>query len=529
MRLVSVLALMTSSLALAACGGGGGGGAMNLLNGGNAVGGTKDTAAAIVAANRFSVCGIDQTGCIPITGGDGSVVTVKDSDGDGVPDGEDGNDGDGDTGSGAGGNTTTYVAGNKTIALEKFVLDKPTNPKVPAISQVTALATPTFAATENAILSVNKPKSLKYTIDTKSTHNSFWAVPEEMPESIVHTRDLRWIGYGHTTVNMNVPANYNIVDTQGNPVRWDATKGRLIYTVPHTTADASFNAGDIVDHKEDFYWNQLTTYMGSKANGGSKGNYREYWNKNSDPANTRDEELQVWAWKDSYAVKYQNGLEPKQQAWSFGGKATQVMAAGKSRYGGRFVGSAKTEGWKQLTNSDINPNASWMVQGRTDIIADIDNSTIKGTLSPESWTSEQKDGVLYTWYTQEAARVTPGNITRPASVGTAAAPDYYQIYGSKVTIDGTIVANGTGTTAVKNVFEGTATLTGDFKSTDNPVYGGFFGTDRDEVTGIFNVAGTVKDPVGGSTGNVNQKEATISINGAFNGACQVSPGYTCPP
>jgi C-lobe and N-lobe beta barrels of Tf-binding protein B len=525
MRLVPVLALMTSAFALAACAGGGGG-----LSGSGTL-----SAAGMVASNGSGVCTIQQTGCL-VTPPGGTTTTIVDTDGDGIADGKDGTDGDGDTGSGAGGNTTGHVKGNRTIALEKFVLDKPTDPKIPSISQITSELTPTYELTEAAVMSTSKPKTLKFTIDTKSANNATWAIPAEMPENPVGTRDLRWIEYGHTTV---APASFNIVDTAGNPVVYDPVKKAFVYTVAHVTADGSHSPNDIVEHYEDdFYWNQMIPYMGTKANGGIGDKYREYWLKNADTTVNRDEALQVWNWKNSYTVNYHNdigGSAAKQQAWSFGGKAaTNMQATGKARYGGRFVASAKTSGFEAKVGSKVDPNALWMVQGRSDVIADFDQSTIRGTLSPETWTSEQEK-TWYTWYTKEAEFNTAGNIVGTASIGTPAQPDYYDIYGTKITVDGKIVAGDTTTTSggvvtpVKNLIEGTAKLSGKYQSGDNPLYGGFFGTNGDEMTGIFNVNGTTKELVGGSTGNTNQKESTLTINGSFNGLCAASPGFTCPP
>jgi C-lobe and N-lobe beta barrels of Tf-binding protein B len=494
---------------------------MSLLQGGSIVGGAKDSAAAVVASTN-GVCGVNQQGCIPIIT---PATTTPPADPATT------------TGSAVGGNTTTNVAGiktNKTIAIQAFDLDTPTDANTPAMSQITSALTPTFAATEAALMSNTKPKSLKFVINTNSASNGNWAVPVEMEEYAVGTRDLRWIYHGHTTIDFTNPAAYSILDTNGNPVRFDFAKAAFVYTAAGVTPTGSYNIGDPVDHvNNDFYWNQITPYMSSKANGGFQDKYREYWAKKGPSSGNRDEEMQVWSWKNSYSVKYQNNIgggAPKQQAWSFGGNAATAMpASGKARYGGRFVGTSKTEGWTQQDNSKVNPNALWMVQGRSDVIANFDTSTIHGELSPESWTSEQ-DKKWYTWYTQEAS--SPGNMPGKPSVGTAAAPDYHQIYGTKIILDATIVADGTGTPtspAVKNKFEGTTTLTNNFKPTDNPLYGGFFGANGNEVTGIFNVNGTTKELIGGTTGNVNQKEATITINGTFNGQCAPSPGFTCPP
>ena len=64
------------------------------------------------------------------------------------------------------------------------------------------------------------------------------------------------------------------------------------------------------------------------GNGGA-GTYNEYRAISNDGGQERDEELQVWAWNDSYATQYRNasgGGEASQQAWSFGGNKTALAS-----------------------------------------------------------------------------------------------------------------------------------------------------------------------------------------------------------
>jgi hypothetical protein len=517
MRLVPVFALMTSAFALAACAGGGGG--------------AGELSAAGIRASKGSVCGVLEKDCIPPSKG-GGTTSAPDSDGDGIPDSEELPE-DGGIGGGAGGNNTVHKTGNKTIALEKFVLDVP-DPKKgkTAISQITSELKPTFVDTEADVMANTKSKSLKFSVNTNSDHNGQWAIPAELPLHAVGTRDLRWIWYGHTTVP---PASFNIRDQFGNAVVYSPALWAFVYNVD--APDGSYLKGDQVEHfTDDFYWNQITPYMGSKANGGAKDNYTEYFLKSDNTKLNRDEALQVWNWKNSYAVNYHNDiglLESKQQAWSFGGnEATNMKTSGKSRYAGRFVATAKTEGFGAPDGAKINPNALWMVEGRTDLKVDFDNSSIDGTLSPETWTSKQEKH-WYTWWTSEAGRPTAGNAVGTPSVATREQPDLYKVFGTKVLIDGEVVAGEGGTT--KNAIEGTASLSGRYQSSDNPVYGGFFGkdvsgvTNANELTGIFNVNGTLKELTGGSSGNTDPQEATMKMNGAFNGQCVASAGYTCDP
>ncbi len=127
MRLVPVLALMTSAFALAACGGG-------------SLSGSGVLSASAERAAIGAVCGINDPSCVPTP----AASAAPDTDGDGTPDAT---DTDGTTGGAAGGNTTSVATGNRTIAIRQFVLDKPA-PGTVALSQVVSAEAPTFAATE---------------------------------------------------------------------------------------------------------------------------------------------------------------------------------------------------------------------------------------------------------------------------------------------------------------------------------------------------------------------------------------------
>ena len=174
MRLVPVLALMTSAFALAACAGGGGG-----LNGGGTL-----SAAGIVANNGTSVCGINQTGCIPTPTGGGGGTPAPDKDGDGIPDSIDPVNG---TGSGAGGNTTTLANGSTTIAFEGSKILVPTSGTTAKI-ELTSTVTATAEETTAKILSGTKPPDLRMAIDTSTGSNSTWAVPVNMKEYVPGTK-----------------------------------------------------------------------------------------------------------------------------------------------------------------------------------------------------------------------------------------------------------------------------------------------------------------------------------------------------
>lgn len=235
------------------------------------------------------------------------------------------------------------------------------------------------------------------------------------------------------------------------------------------------------------------------GNGGSV-TYNEYRAISNTPGQERDEELQVWAWNDSYATQYRNasgGGEASQQAWSFGGNKTALASmpvGGSANYTGRFVATAKSTNWIKPSGADIDPNALWRVQGASTVDANFATASVTGTLSPETWTSFQSG--VSGWYTWNVG-----------TVGTVAEPDY-SIYNTEVALAGTITGN---------TYAGTATLDGNFVSGDNPMYGGFFGAGASETTGIFNVYGVDPDPIGGSAGINDDRRGFLTINGAFNG------------
>src|SRR6185295_8264797 len=176
------------------------------------------------------------------------------------------------------------------------------------------------------------------------------------------------------------------------------------------------------------------------GNGGST-TYNEYRAISNTAGQERDEELQVWAWNESYATQYRNaasGGEASQQAWSFGGNRTALASmpgGGSATYNGRFVATAKSSNWIKPSGADIDPNALWRVQGASSVAANFGAATVNGTLTPETWTSFQ-EGVSG-WYTWNVG-----------TAGTVAEPDY-EIYNAQIALAGTITGN---------TYAGTATL-----------------------------------------------------------------------
>jgi len=414
-------------------------------------------------------------------------------------------------------------------------------------------------------LSATKPKSLIHSADLNSVNNSKLPTPVTQNEYLSGTRNLNWLTLRHTTFNPGTQTvgfgsttasrlddhligtsggleiSYDgfpiLADASGNKVVWDRTVRS--YRLATRNLDPNLDPDDdpatvapdfvfstTIDTAQDYYWNQLYPLMNSKANGGTSvgsspataSNYREY--RALSGADNRDELLQVWAWKNSYAVQYQNaadGAVPKQQVWSFNGNDTTNMPTnGNAKYKGRFVGTAKSEGWLMPTTATLNPNNLWRVEGNSDFNVDFTNSKLDGTLTAETWQTFQEDLGEVTWFTGASGT---------KSIGTLAIPDYDYIFDTQVVINGTI--DGT-KLVTDNKFTGTADLNGSYVTSENPVYGGFYGNKGTELTGVFNAYGANPYPSGGSNGVNGNRRGYLTINGAFHADCTVATA-TCAP
>jgi hypothetical protein len=127
--------------------------------------------------------------------------------------------------------------------------------------------------------------------------------------------------------------------------------------------------------------------------------YREYRLRSSPLATAViDEELQVWDWGSSRAYQYRHvpgGGEAINQLWGFGGQKTDVAelpTSGSASFTGRFVGAAKTWGWKEGGVPPVAINNLWRVTGTAKINTDFTAQTMSGTLSPTLWNARDREG-----------------------------------------------------------------------------------------------------------------------------------------
>ena len=289
---------------------------------------------------------------------------------------------------------------------------------------------------------------------------------------------------------------------------------------------------------------------------GLGGNYKAY--RSYQPQTGFDEELQVWAWNNSYATQYRDvtasGTAPQHQAWSFGGNYTTAAAmptAGTVGYVGQWTATATTAGFGPNTGSTtvnalsgvgtasiaqtVAPSNTWRVNGTSALTANFGTGTLNGRLTSTNWQGvnaangftnvDPIAGLAY----NNACIVNGATICATGTAAQQAAlQNWYNWHAAFMNTD--VVLNGNITTSTTNTTKpnqvvGTADMdpnNGWITDTSaNPMYAGFFGPvaggKPQEVTGNFALRATTTAPNGGDSGINNDRRATIVMSGIFNG------------
>ena len=279
---------------------------------------------------------------------------------------------------------------------------------------------------------------------------------------------------------------------------------------------------------------------GTAVGSGIGGTYKEYRALNRVPgsATAVDEELQVWRWNagtgSSFGTQYRNvttGANPAgQNAWSFGGTyttAAQMPTSTSAVYSGKFTGIAKSSNFVNPvgTAQTLDRNNIWSVTGDTALTANFGTSgTVTGTLTPTAWKAWQTLGGEVGFRTTTDP-LAPGAPTGLA--GTINAANWAGFMGMPVQINGTI-ATSTATTG--NTHPNTITGVAQYDPNGNWVNvtsnsfftAGFFGSNADNITGVFSTDAVTLDPIGGTTAINDDRRAFLSMTGIFN-ACRTGP------
>ncbi len=246
---------------------------------------------------------------------------------------------------------------------------------------------------------------------------------------------------------------------------------------------------------------------------GLGGKYKEYRAlTRNDKGTAVDEELQVWRWSHSYGTQYRDvkgGGEATHQAWSFGGTRTasaKIPTTGNASYAGQFGSTAKTFNWVEDTNSPatISKNHIWRVTGTSQSKVDFAKGNVTSTLTPATWEAFQnKNGMV-------------GFLKVPVG---ACGFNCYSFMDDSITLKGKLTTGGKN----GNEIAGRARLDASkgYVSGGNgsPFYGALFGSNAEEITGIFNVEATSPGPIGPDPIN-DDRRGFINHSGVFNGKKQ---------
>jgi hypothetical protein len=293
---------------------------------------------------------------------------------------------------------------------------------------------------------------------------------------------------------------------------------------------------------------------------GLGGNYKAY--RYYQPG-TYDEELQIWAWNNSYATQYRDvtasGTAPQHQAWSFGGNYTTAAAmptSGTVGYAGQWTATATTANFDPNTGSTtvidlsgaaatktisqvVAPSNTWRVNGTSSLTANFGTGTFYGTLHSTNWQGvDNQKGLTNVdptaGQTYNSTCFTNGALTcatntqaeqnalqnwynwRQEFMNSDVVLNYQKIPDITTSATNTAKPNQVVSTAVMDPNNGWIT-----DSSTNPMFAGFFGPvaggKPQEVTGTFALRATTTNPNGGNAGINNDRRGTIEMSGIFNG------------
>jgi hypothetical protein len=167
------------------------------------------------------------------------------------------------------------------------------------------------------------------------------------------------------------------------------------------------------------------------------------------------------------------------------------------------------------------------MNGTAQMSANFGTGQFAGTLTPRYWESYQNGQLI------QIDVGTPGDgnevvttVDGIRDARPALALDIKTYHTSTLELAGTITGNRlTGTTnivspgaTVTNNPDGSRTVDNNlFVNGDRALQGGFYGTNAEQVTGVFATYGVLPEPTGADTGINDDRRATIDIQGVFHG------------
>ena len=244
-----------------------------------------------------------------------------------------------------------------------------------------------------------------------------------------------------------------------------------------------------------------------------------------------DTELQVWHFTDgngdgNYAAHFRD-VTKGQDAWFFGGQGgtdsaeTDALTAGNTtiNYNGSYAGIAAAEGWGEASTYSSG-DGQWRFNGDANVTAHFGTGTFNGTLTPNYW-EKFEDGKLI----QVDVGTVPAGVVNDGTATPADPGDIKGFHTATIELSGSITGNRvTGTSnivtndaTVNHSAAGTTIDNNRFVNGDRALQAGFYGTNAEQVTGVFATYGVLPTPTGGDSGIKDDGRGTIDIQGVFHG------------
>jgi hypothetical protein len=246
---------------------------------------------------------------------------------------------------------------------------------------------------------------------------------------------------------------------------------------------------------------------------------------------TSDSELQVWNFTDgngdnNYAAHFRD-VTRGQDAWFFGGRGgtdsteTEALAAGNTsiNYTGSYAGIATAEGWGDASTYSSG-DGQWRMNGEANVTAHFGTATFNGTLTPNYWEKFEDSELIQVDVGPTGPGVVVAGVGTPPAIGdikafhTATIELSGSITGNRIAGTSNIVTNDA---TVNHSAAGTTIDNNRFVNGDRALQAGLYGTNAEQVTGVFGTYGVLPTPTGGDTGINDDGRATIDIQGVFHG------------
>lgn len=238
-------------------------------------------------------------------------------------------------------------------------------------------------------------------------------------------------------------------------------------------------------------------------------NYTEYRRI----TNSSDAELQYWQYPHSYAAQFRD-VTNNGSAWFFNGDRTTATQTGSATYAGRWtIDQNNSRFVEPLSSPPYTLNGDYRIAGNATMTANFTAATFRGTLTPTYWETFGTNGTTYFGYFDR-----PNDSPDPLP---GVSSDLLPLYTSVIEVNNDLVGTIDGNKITGITCRGVCQAgVGGPLNNENPMYGGVFGPNANEITGVFTNFAASVNPSGGDTAINDDRRGFVDIKGFFHGTKQ---------